>query len=123
MTKFIKDVFQVHNTVMIRGLGGMDSVDPTLFMKQFQWDELRAYDAIHIFRAIEPAALVPTFKAQCPECKSHTSVDEYVKEINLTGSYTINCGECATEFKVTVDNINPYFRINPLYAKSRKDIV
>lgn len=123
MTKLIKDVFTVHNLVTSRSLSGEEVLDPIWFVAKFGWTESHALDVIHVFRAIQPDALKVSFKVECPSCKEHTTVDEFVQQLNTLGSYEVKCDECWIDFKVTVDKLKPYFRINPLYVKSKEDYV
>lgn len=122
MSTIIKDVFKVHNLIVARALGGEDTISTELIADKFDWTNDKAFDVLGVFRAIEPQALVLGFDVQCPTCEHFMSADAYVKEVNQKGSYDVTC-ECSAEFKITIDNMDPYFRINTQYAKSREEFV
>ncbi len=122
MSIIIKDVFKVHNLIVARALSGEDAITIEMLTDKFDWSYDKASDVLGVFRAIEPTALVVGFDVQCPVCENYMSADSFAAEVNKTGSAAVTC-ECAAEFKITIDNMDLYFRISNQYAKSREEFV
>lgn len=123
MSNIIKDVFKVHNMVVARSLSGQEKLTPGNLERQFEWSSEKVLNMVAVFRAIEPSALTVHFTVICHTCEHHIDADAYVTAVNNLGTYDIKCEQCGADIKVGIDKMNPYFRINPSYAKSREEFV
>lgn len=119
----IHDINKVHNMVVSRFLGGVNTLYPATVADKFDWTADRTLDAICLVNALAPGFLIPRFNAECDKCKFHSSVDAYVKEINTVGEYFLPCEGCKIPFKVMIDNLNPYFIIQDGFITGRMDVV
>ena len=123
MSNIIRDVFKVHNMVVARSLSGAERLNPEMMERQFKWSGEKVLDIVGVFRALEPSAMTVHFDVRCHVCEHHINADAYVGAVNKLGTYDIQCDECGSDIKLNIDKMNPYFRINPSYAKSKEEFV
>lgn len=123
MSNIIRDVFKIHNMVVARSLSGVERLNPAMIERQFQWSGDKVLDIVGVFRALEPSAMTVHFDVVCHVCEHHQDADEYVTKVNQLGTYDIKCEACGADIKLNIDKMNPYFRINPSYAKSKEEFV
>jgi len=119
MKNFIKDVFKVHSLVAVFCLGGREMISPSNIANRYNWTEAHALDTIKVFRAIEPTALSPHFRVECPSCEAQTSLDSHLKVLSKEDT-VVTCATCAKNINVIVNNIQIYFKIDRGYARNRE---
>lgn len=119
----IHDINKVHNLAVARYLSGIKTVYPDVIANRFGWEADRTLNAICLTNALAPGFLHPKFNAECEKCKFHTSVDNYIKEINTNGTYVVQCEGCKIPFKVMIDNMKPYFIIQDGFVTGKVDFI